>query len=258
MVKPMNTGSASNARSFLGGKEAPTIFGGRVDFSGRISRTSVGRRSPTQFSKMQDDSKYIDESPPSPACSSLTSRSTEDIDSCSQSSSSVEDSSIAVHLNTPQHGISSSPSRPQESLSVLEFINDIDDIEASYMLSVFWNAGDSDAVRDSVAGHSRCSYASTSTASTSMTSYTHTSSRSRHKGAYKKRSRVIKEAPNASWIDTMEDSSALRLGFRNSWSATRGWTQTKDPAWDPKPDPSRWESLNPLFDIGERIERLEI
>jgi hypothetical protein len=253
----------ANVRGFLGkGLSSPRgrgvnddlkgSFSGRVDFSGRISMPAVGRRSPTQFSKMED-SHHIDESPPSPTCSSLTSRSIEDTDNCSQNTSSSADPS------SPPIAGALSPSRAQESASVLEFMDSLEDIDESYMLSVFWNAGDNDSSRDSVAGLTRCSSASASTASTSTTSYTWTSSsRSRHKGAYKKRSRVVKDAPKGSWIDTMEDSSALHLGFRNSWSATQGWTQAKAPAWDSQPDPSRWDSLNPLFDVGERQERIEI
>lgn len=272
---------------------------------GKISIPALGRRSvhSARFNR-------VDETPPSPTCSSITIQSNEDIDSSSQSSSScaAEEGSAVLRANTPQQGsfqqkagrridmggelhssnmlsfdskmnssssLSSvqrsspyivgapSTSQAQESEAALEFIDNLEDIEESYMLSVFWNAGDSATYKqgtgnDSVAGNTRCSFASTNTASTSMTNYTWSSSRPRHRGAYKNRSRVVKNAPKASWIDTMEDSSAQHLGFTNSWSATRGWTQAKAREWDPTPDPSIWESLDSVFDHGERRERVEI
>lgn len=133
-------------------------------------------------------------------------------------------------------------------------MENLDNVDDSYMLSVFWNSGDAmtqkEDLNSSIAGNTKCSFASTSSSMTSTSSYTWTSaSRHRHKGAYTKR--FVKDAPKASWLDTMEESSTLLFGPLNNWCATRGWKSGGTPKWDPKPQSSTWETLDPVFDNGE-------
>lgn len=226
-------------------------------------------KQPQQYGRRVDvDEESQEESPSSSSSSSSGIHST-------RSLSFDDESSVTMSSAEPSSPRLAAP-LAHASASVLEFIDSLEDIDESYMLSVFWNAGDSSAgtVREgagtgggdgnnSIAGHTRCSHASTSSTSTSMTSYSWTSTRSRHKGAYQKRARGGKnQAPinkQASWIDTMEDASVRHLGFTNSWSATRGWTKSNARAWDPTPDDaSRWGSIVPLFDQGAQLELMEV
>lgn len=195
---------------------------------------------------------------------------TSDISALQSVASSSLDSSTLAGTNALLDTFSSSAignarseSGAQESAAVLDLIDNLEDIDETYMLSVFWNAGDTSAVTtgdNASLARTRCSFASTCSTSTSTTNYTwKSSSRRRHAGAYKNRVRAVAEAPKGSWIDTMEESSSQFFGAFNGWTATTGFSkESKVAIWDAKPDPSTWDVLDHVFDHGHPSERIEI
>ena len=262
----------------------------------RIVIPSLSRKNPTGFAKIDDcdcDIRIVDESPPSPG-SSITShssaseemkvavnsltlldrptttvtttsdglqmRSSNDRKAySSERSLSWDDSTLTGTTAKPQLSLSGQ----HESVSILDFMDHLDDVDESYMLSVFWNSGDLMTSKDaataseSAAGHTKCSYASTSSSMTSTSSYSWTTaSRNRHKGAYK--NRIVNGAPIASWLDTMDETSNLLFGPLNNWSATRGWKSGETPKWDPKPNRTMWGTPDPLYDKGSYRNETEI
>lgn len=251
---------------------------------------SLIRKSPTRFSKIDDrdsNDRMVDDSPPSPG-SSITSHSSSSGEMkvavkiltlldrpattittsttreeshahssderktkySSERSLSWDDSTLTGTTAKAQLSLLSGQ---HESASILDFMDQLDDVDESYMLSIFWNSGDLMTVKDAIntsasaAGNTKCSYASTSSSMTSTSSYTWTTAtRNRHKGAYK--NRIVNDAPIASWLDTMDETSNVLFGPLNTWSATRGWKGAETPKWDPKPNQTMWDTPDPVYD----------
>jgi hypothetical protein len=164
-------------------------------------------------------------------------------------SSSVSMDSLEATLS-PQRSLAAA----HDSVAVLDFMDNLDDVDESYMLSVYFNSGDAVSQRSgntsSVAGNTICSYASTNSSATSMSNYTWTSSsRRRHKGAYKNRSREAKKTTVvANWIDTMHLSTDTLMGPLNKWSISKGWQNEDVQKWDPIADINTWGCPDPIFD----------
>ena len=284
MAKPMNCSRrrSANVKGFLGkspttAKDRPQITKGV--YSGRFFVPSLDSEWLDDEVAEKEEQRIPPTSPRSGVQSGTTSIQLPVVDeeqqiirsssSCSEESTGSNLSSLSGNESrTPAYasGMTFFPSGNHESSAVQELIDNLDDIDESYMLSVFWGGGDSDlpmkefegALDSSISsGLSKCSLASASSTSTSTTNYAWTTSRRRHHGAYKKRARTPKKAPkHSSWVDSMESSSAMHLGFAKSWTAGQGF-ETKCSAWDPKPDPSTWGYQVAGFD-AHSSERLEI
>lgn len=181
-------------------------------------------------------------------------------DQCSVSSETISTGADSSSSSLESLPLATSPGYPtaQENEAILDIMDNLDDVDESYMLSVYWNSGDSVHHRSgnsSVAGITMCSHASSNSSATSMSNYTWTSSsRYRHKGAYHKRSREWKEAKCvASWVDTMHESTVALLGPLNKWSVSKGWQNKDGQKWDPTADIDTWGSLDPIFDRDHHL-----
>eukprot|EP00934_Nitzschia_sp_Nitz4_P002655 Nitzschia sp. Nitz4//scaffold136_size62208//33075//33749//NITZ4_006371-RA/size62208-processed-gene-0.13-mRNA-1//1//CDS//3329535627//2645//frame0 len=126
-----------------------------------------------------------------------------------------------------RHAFSTAP-RP----FVLELSDHLQDIEDSYMLSVYLPKDE------------------TSTVTTESSTSSVSSTRPRPRGAYHKRIQAGRTA-NQTWLDSMMTQSTGRNG---GWTPTSGWQITSK--WDSTPD-DRWGTLDPVFDQG-LTERAEI
>ena len=181
-------------------------------------------------------------------------------DQCSISSETISTgtNSSVSSLDTVQRETSHGHPSVQESEAVLDIMDNLDDVENAYMMSVYWNSGDSAhhcSGSRSVASVTMCSHASSNSSATSMSNYTWTTSlRRRHKGAYHKRSCEWKENKGvASWVDTMHESTVALLGPLNKWSVSKGWQNKDGQKWDPTADIDTWGSLDPIFDRDHHL-----
>jgi len=185
-------------------------------------------------------------------------------DQCSLSSETVSTGADSSSSSLESLQLATSPEYPtaQENEAILDIMDNLDDVDESYMLSVYWNSGDSvhhPSGNSSVACITLCSHASSNSSATSMSNYTWTSSsRHRHKGAYHKRSRECKTIKCvASWVDTMHESTVALLGPLNKWSVSKGWQNKEGQKWDPTADVDTWGSLDPIFDRDHHLGKEE-
>lgn len=221
----------------------------RVDVTGAVRDLTV--RSTSDF----DDEKIvaIEIGTLLSAATRVESEGQNDLSSLSSETISIVTDHTSSSLDSPEQATPTNHNSAEESGAVLDLMDNLDDIDESYMLSVFWNSGDSVGRRsdnNSAAGRTMCSYASTNSSATSMSNYTWTSSsRCRHNGAYQKRSRELRKTTVvASWVDTMHESTATLLGPLNKWSVSKGWQNEDGRKWDPSAETEIWGSLDPIFD----------
>ena len=192
--------------------------------------------------------------------SSSSSSSSED-GGCSSSfqeeDSTLSSTSSLGHVRGPQQRRRYEHRQRQRTTrrQLVELDTDNLDIE-HYMLSVFDKGDDSSTIHTG------------GTASTSFSSFSNstTSTRRRHRGAYRGRKKADTKAkssttaPKLSWVESMEHRAfAPQTDMGLEWTPRKGWQRKKEAnsGWDPSPISDAWSVPNAIFDRCQN-ERIEI
>ena len=156
--------------------------------------------------------------------------------------------------------ISTSENSTSNSAAVVEIGNNLMDLD-NYMLSAFHMSDEASLYTKATADTGFSSSNSSSSIS---------STRKRHKGAFRNRigSRRDRENPQRlgilnrnkkahNWLDSMKESSMNIFEDGDGWTPSSGWRMADaTSAWDMKPD-RRWNAKDTMFDCF-KTERFEI